>query len=156
MEIVKDAEKKKIFVKRKFNAQPEKVWEAWTKAEVLDQWWAPKPFKTRTKEMDFREGGRWFYAMVGPDGSESWVRMDIKTVSPLKSFTAYDAFTYENGKINNELPGMEWKCEFTKSDSGTLVSVELSFASEEDMKKIVEMGFEEGFSSALNNLDEVL
>src|SRR5690606_40261776 len=82
MEIVKDAAQKKIFIKREFNAELEKVWQAWTTAELLDEWWAPKPWKARTKSLDFREGGKWFYAMVGPDGSESWVRMDIITVSP--------------------------------------------------------------------------
>ncbi|MFN5417545.1 MAG: SRPBCC domain-containing protein, partial [Flavobacteriia bacterium] len=50
-----------VMVKREFAANLELVWEAWTNPEILDLWWAPKPYKTETKSMDFREGGRWLY-----------------------------------------------------------------------------------------------
>ena len=155
MQIVKDPVNKKIFITREFDAPPAKVWEAWTSSEVLDQWWAPKPWKARTKTMEFREGGKWFYAMVGPDGTETWVRVDFRKISPLKSFTAVDVFCDEKGNTNTDLPGMEWKCEFNKTNSGTAVKIELTFSSEADLNKIVEMGFEEGFTSALTNLDEL-
>ena len=62
----KDLANKKITVIREFDAPVEKVWKAWTQKELLDEWWAPKPWKTRTKTIDFREGGHWLYAMVGP------------------------------------------------------------------------------------------
>ena len=48
-----------VHVTREFNAGVEMVWEAWTNPEILDQWWAPKPYRTVTKSMDFREGGTW-------------------------------------------------------------------------------------------------
>ena len=52
-----------INVKRVFAAALPLVWDAYTNSEILDQWWAPKPWKARTKTMDFREGGHWLYAM---------------------------------------------------------------------------------------------
>ena len=61
-----------ITVKREFAAELSLVWDAYTKSEILDQWWAPKPWKARTKTMEFREGGYWHYAMVGPAGEEHW------------------------------------------------------------------------------------
>lgn len=36
-------ENKTIHVTREFAANRELVWKAWTTAELLDQWWAPKP-----------------------------------------------------------------------------------------------------------------
>jgi uncharacterized protein YndB with AHSA1/START domain len=46
----KDLQNKKLTVVREFDAPLERVWEAWTKSEILDQWWAPKPYKTETKK----------------------------------------------------------------------------------------------------------
>jgi len=55
-----------IYVTREFAADLDLVWEAFTKSEILEQWMGPKPWRVQTKEMDFREGGRWLYAMVSP------------------------------------------------------------------------------------------
>jgi uncharacterized protein YndB with AHSA1/START domain len=61
-----DKESNTITVKREFAANRQLVWSAYTESELLDQWFAPKPWKARTKTMDFREGGHWLYAMVSP------------------------------------------------------------------------------------------
>jgi uncharacterized protein YndB with AHSA1/START domain len=45
-----------VRVQREFMANLDLVWDAWTKPELLDQWWAPKPYQTKTKAMDFKEG----------------------------------------------------------------------------------------------------
>lgn len=156
MEIIKDQKNRKVHISRKINASPLNVWEAWTKSHLLDQWWAPKPWTAKTSKMEFREGGMWLYAMVGPDGTEVWGRADYKTINPVKSFTATDSFCDSEGKINSEFPSMDWRIDFITEEKGTLLKVELTFSSEEDLNKLVEMGFQEGFTSALSNLDELL
>ncbi len=47
-----------VFVKREFDADQSLVWDAFTKQEILDQWWAPKTWISRTKYMNFEIGGR--------------------------------------------------------------------------------------------------
>ena len=154
--VSKDLANKKIVVVREFDAPVVQVWKAWTESKILDSWWAPRPWKTKTKSMDFREGGRWLYAMVGPDGTETWCRVDYKKIVENKSFAAEDAFCDEAGNDNVDFPQMQWKNEFSKTATGTKVEVEITFASVEDLNKILELGFEEGFTAALGNLDEVL
>ena len=154
--ISKDVANKKIIVTREFDAPLEEVWKAWTDSNVLDTWWAPKPWKAKTKTMDFKEGGRWLYSMVGPDGSDQWCRLDYKKIVPNKQFIAEDAFCDENGNSTQAFPNMHWENEFIKTETGTKVEIEITFASEEDMKKIIEMGFEAGFTAAHGNLDEIL
>jgi uncharacterized protein YndB with AHSA1/START domain len=151
-----DQVNKKILVVRVFDAPVQKIWKAWTTPEILDQWWAPKPWKTNTKSMDFREGGRWLYSMQGPDGSRHYCRVDYHSIIPNKLFSANDAFCDEEGVPNSELPSMRWKNSFTPLGDGTKVEVEISFASESDLNKLVDMGFKEGFAAAHNNLDEIL
>jgi uncharacterized protein YndB with AHSA1/START domain len=154
--ISRDAAHKKLIVVREFDAPLEAVWKAWTDKDILDQWWAPKPWKAKTKSMDFREGGLWLYSMVGPDGTESYCRADFKRVLENKSYSADDAFCDENGKINYDIPRMHWLTNFSPSETGTRVHVEITFASEAYMEKIIEMGFEVGFTAAHGNLDELL
>ena len=154
--ITSDAGKKQIHVTRQFNAPVQEVWNAWTKRELLDQWWAPKPWKAETKSMEFREGGTWLYAMVGPDGTKMWSRADFETILPGQRFTAIDAFCDENGVVNDELPRMHWHCVFSPIEGATLVEINLTLATAEDVQKIIDTGFEEGFTAAHGNLDELL
>ena len=94
--------------------------------------------------------------MEGPNGEQHWSRSDFQTITSLKSFTAFDTFCDENGNKTNELPSMFWKNEFTKTETGTKVTSELTFSSEADLEKIIETGFKEGFTAAHTNLDELL
>ena len=68
MDFIVDKQTKTVSITKEFAAELSLVWDAYTRAELLDQWWAPKPYASRTKVMDFTVGGRRFYAMVGPDG----------------------------------------------------------------------------------------
>jgi uncharacterized protein YndB with AHSA1/START domain len=155
-EIAKDPSNKKLVVTREFDAPVDTVWRAWTDSALLDEWWAPKPWKTNTKSMDFRTGGMWLYYMEGPNGERHYCRADYTNVEPQKSFTGDDSFCDENGNITNTAPGMNWYAQFSESDKGTKVVVEITFASEADMETIIAMGFKEGFTMAHGNLDELL
>jgi uncharacterized protein YndB with AHSA1/START domain len=144
----------KVNVKREFGASLNNVWAAWTQSDLLDQWWAPKPWKAQTKTMDFRPGGHWLYAMVGPEGEKHWARADFKDVKSLKSFQAVDAFCDEQGKPNREMPMPRWQVSFTEQGAATFVDIAISFDSMADMEQYLSLGFQEGFTSALENLDE--
>ncbi|WP_339606666.1 SRPBCC domain-containing protein [uncultured Roseivirga sp.] len=155
-EIRKDSVNKKLHITRQFQAPKEMVWKAWTTAELLDQWWAPRPYETVTKSLDFKEGGFWLYHMLSPEGDKHWCRLDYLTIVPQDYYTAIDAFCDEEGTPNTDIPQMTWKNTFTSENNETKVTVEISFEREEDMEKIIEMGMKEGFSAALENLDELL
>lgn len=156
MDFSVDKENKKISIQREFAAPLSKVWAAYTESELLDQWWAPKPWQSETKYMDFRVGGYWIFAMVGPDGNKEWARTDYKSIVPLKSFSVQDAFCDENGTINHSLPMAFWTNEFSETTDATLVSIEIKFDNIADLEKYIEMGFKEGLTAGMENLDELL
>src|SRR5712664_265716 len=108
----KDQENRQLTVVRAFDAPLEQVWEAWTTGDILNQWWAPKPYKAETKTMDFREGGRWLYYMVGPKGDSTLCRVDYKTIQPYKLITTAVMFCDEEGNENPDFPKMYWKKQF--------------------------------------------
>jgi uncharacterized protein YndB with AHSA1/START domain len=149
-------EQKTIHVVRQFAANVELVWKAWTNPEILDQWWAPKPYQTKTKSMDFREGGCWLYAMYSPENVAHWCRADYTKIEHQKYFTGLDAFCDENGNINTEFPRSQWHNEFKKTGENTTVNVTIKHENLADLEKIIAMGFKEGFTMALGNLDEYL
>lgn len=152
----KDVANNKMFITREFAGTVADVWKAWTDPKLLDQWWAPKPWKAKTKSMDFREGGRWIYCMEGPEGEKHWALAEYRKVVPQKSYEALDAFGDEQGTINSAFPRMNWKVVFKSAEDRTRVEIEITFSSKEDMEKIIEMGFQEGFTMAHENLDELL
>lgn len=150
-------EKNTIDVEREFAADLALVWDAWTKPELLDQWWAPKPYQTRTKSMDFREGGRWLYAMYGPENVAHWCLAEYQKISPRKSFTGLDAFCDEEGKINMQFPRAKWNNRFRETAPDiTAVSITIQYESLADLETIIGFGFQTGFAMAMENLDQYI
>jgi uncharacterized protein YndB with AHSA1/START domain len=149
---------KTMTVERSFAAPRSRVWQAWTKKELFEKWWAPKPWQAKVKTFDFREGGRCHYAMVGPDGSQVWGFVGYQSIVPETSFTALDAFCDEEGNIDHTMPSMHWKVDFQDEEAGehTKVLLVISFEKPEDMQKIIELGFEEGFALGLAQLEDLL
>ncbi|HEV2354947.1 MAG TPA: SRPBCC domain-containing protein [Puia sp.] len=154
--ITKNSGEKKLLVVRHFNAPVEKVWQAFTKQEILDLWWAPRPWRTETKSLEFKPGGLWRYSMVGPNGDRHYCRVEFTAIEPQRSFKASSGFCDENGVPNNNLPVMHWHTLFAPTATGSKIDVTISFDKEIDLKTIVDMGFEAGFTMALGNLDELL
>ena len=150
-----DKENNTVNVKREFNASLPDVWSAWTEAEILDQWWAPAPWKSRTKSMDFKEGGRRLYAMVGPEGEEHWAIADFTSISPKTNFKYLDAFSDIEGNLNTEFPRSDWDVNFSEQGDSTLVTITIKHDKLSDLEKIIEMGFKEGFTIAMEGLDAV-
>lgn len=155
-DFIVNKENSTVNVTREFAASVDLVWEAWTTPEILDQWWAPKPWKTETVSMDFREGGRWLYYMQGPEGERHYCINDYKTIDVQKSFSGLDAFSDEKGNISTEMPRTLWKNEFNQTGETTTVTIVAKYDTLEDLEKIIAMGFKEGFSMALENLDDYL
>ncbi|HTE10752.1 MAG TPA: SRPBCC domain-containing protein [Chitinophagaceae bacterium] len=149
-----DKPTKTVFINREFDADLSLVWDAFTKQEILDQWWAPKPFASKTKIMDFKVGGRRFYAMVSPEGQERWSLQKYTSISPKTNFKFLSAFA--DAAENPQLPGSEWDLSFSEQNGTTKVSVTIYNESLERMEKMIEMGFKEGFMMTLKSLEDLL
>src|SRR5580692_9150110 len=116
--ITKNKTDRKLNIIREFNAPSGKVWKAFTESAILDQWWAPRPWKAETKSLDLREGGVWHYCMVGPKGEQHWCRVDFEAIDPQMSFRAVSGFCDEKGVRNDLLPLMHWYVVFEPAGGG--------------------------------------
>jgi uncharacterized protein YndB with AHSA1/START domain len=149
-----DKATKTVFITREFDADLSLVWDAFTKAEILDQWVAPKPWTSKTKYMNFEVGGKRFYAMVSPEGQERWAIQEYTAITPKNNFKMYNAFADKDE--NPELPGSVWDYTFSEQNGKTKVSITIYNESLARMEKMIEMGFTEGFKMSMNNLENLL
>ncbi|HNH30485.1 MAG TPA: SRPBCC domain-containing protein [bacterium] len=149
-----DKSTKTVFVEKEFDAELSLVWDAFTKKEILDQWWAPKPYASKTKYMNFKVGGRRFYAMVSPEGQENWHIQDYTSISPKTNFKFFSVFADKDE--NPFLPGSNWNLNFSENKETTKVSITIQNDSLERMEQMIEMGFKEGFTMTLNELSNLL
>ena len=154
MDFIVDKQTKTVSIIKEFAAELSLVWDAYTQAELLDQWWAPKPMTSRTKAMNFEVGGRRFYAMVSPDGDERWAVQKYTSITPKTNFKLFNAFADKDE--NPELPGSHWDLNFSEQDGTTRVSISIYNESLERLERMVEMGFVEGMKMQLKNLEELL
>ncbi len=105
--------------------------------------------------MVFKVGGKRFYAMVSPEGQEqAWSIQKYTSITPKTNFKYLNAFADKNE--NPDLPGSEWNLNFSEKDGTTTVSIIIYNESLERMEKMIEMGFQGGFTMTLNYLKELL
>lgn len=155
-DFIADMQKSTLTVRREFAAGRPLVWDCYTKSELLDQWYAPKPLITKTKSFDFSEGGHWHFAMIDPNGTHYWSRTDYETITPIDGYTGYDAFTDETGVVNPDLPRSHVNMTFTDKGEHTLVETLVAYNSAEDLQVVIDMGMQEGLASTLERLDALL
>ena len=149
-----DKTTKTVLITREFDAELALVWDAFTKPEILDQWVAPKPWVSKTKFMDFKVGGRRFYAMVSPDGKEGWLIQKYTSITPKTNFKLFNAFADKDE--NPELPGSDWNYTFSEQNGKTKVKITIYNESLARLERMIEMGFTEGFKMSMDNLENVL
>lgn len=155
-DFIVDKKKNTLTVKREFAGNRQLVWDCYTKSELLDQWFAPRPLSTKTKSMDFSEGGHWHYAMVDADGKEYWGWMGYTKIKPIDYYDGLDAFCDSEGNMNTDLPRAQWHVVFSDKGNNTLVETLVTYDSLADLEVVIQMGMKEGLISTMERLDDLL
>lgn len=145
-----------VLVNREFAAELPLVWDAFTKQEILDQWWAPLPWVSKTKKMNFKVGGQRFYAMVSPEGQEHYSIEHYTAINPKTNLQWASSFADKDENINAEFPTSNWELNFTEQGGTTKVSIVIKHKTLADIEMHIQMGFKEGFTMTLNELDNLL
>lgn len=145
-----------ISIQREFAATLPLVWDAWTKAEIIDRWWAPEGWESKTKSMEFKEGGLRLYFMRGPAGEEHWGINTYTKIQLHKGFSGKDCFTDENANVIEEYPNSDYEIQFIEKEGNTFIKHRTTYPSLDQLEASIQYGFEEGMTMALEGLDEVL
>lgn len=148
-----DKAAKMVYITREFDAELSLVWDAFTKAALIDQWIAPRPMTAKTKYQDFKVGGKRFYAMISPEGVERWAIQEYTSITPKTNFKMNNAFADKDE--NPELHGSVWDHTFSEQGGKTTVHISIYNESMERLEMILE-GFTIGMRMSLSNLEELL
>lgn len=156
-------DKKTLVVERLFPAPPERVWDAYSKPELLARWWGPKGWETEIRHMDFSVGGYWHYCMRCVDkaqgdfyGMESWGKGTYTAITPKRSIAYDDAFSNEAAEAVPGMPVSHTTLELTGEGDGTRLRSTTSYDTPEALTQVLKMGMEEGFRQTLDNLETML
>ncbi len=156
-------DKKTLTVERTFDAPKEKVWAAYTKADLLQRWWGPRGWKTTIKHMEFVDGGYWHYGMTCEDksqgdwfGKTSWGKAHFANITPQNSFEYTDAFCDENGDPIPDMPVSRTLLTMSEVDGKTRIVIRTEYDTPEALAQVLAMGMEQGLTETLDNLENVL
>lgn len=151
-----DQKSASIYLMKIFNTDVSPVWNHFSEASLLDQWWMPEPLMCETLNMNFIEDGSWNYAIVSPENKRQFAGVRYHEVNFHRSFDWTDFFTDEAGNIDQNLPSSNWLIGFTGIDAGTKLTVNIHFPNAEEMEKTMKMDFENRVRTSLNQLEDLL
>ena len=156
-------DKKTFMLTRNFETTQDKIWEAYTSADLLSKWFAPEGWVCNTKSHDFSEGGEWEYALKCVDeaqgeyfGMEMPGKLVYDSINPKESFGYTDYFVGEDGEVDKTMPSSHTVVSFKSTDNGVLFSSVTTYDSEEALQQVLEMGMQEGIDQSHNKLAKLL
>ena len=142
-----DTAEREFVLERVFDAPRELVFDAWTDARHVDQWWGPAGFTTTTREMDVRPGGQWRFMMHGPDGTDypEWISWT--------AITPPELITLRHGESRDDPNAFESVLTFTPDGAATRLEMRTVFPTKEMRDEAVEKYHAvEGGRQTLSNL----
>ena len=146
-----------IVMTRVFDAPKKLVFETFSDCKHLNNWWGPRSWPLVYCNMDFREGGTWHFCMKGPHvGDESWGKVTYKEIKAPDRIVYDDYFSDKEGNINQLLPAAEIAFDFAEGSGKTMITSRAKYPTDEDLKKVLDMGMVDGMNETLDRLEELL
>jgi uncharacterized protein YndB with AHSA1/START domain len=152
---------------RVFDAPRERVWQAWTEAERLKQWFAPRGMQTKYNKVDLRPGGTYHYCLRAPDGKDIWGKWAIREVKKPEKLVFVVSFSDEKGGVTRHPMNPKWplymhstvtfEAQGAKATKVTVSWIPLD-ASETESKTFEEGrdGMKQGWGGTMDHLVEYL
>ncbi|MGI9545851.1 MAG: SRPBCC family protein [Flavobacteriaceae bacterium] len=142
-------ESRTLTIERTFNAPIQLVWDAWTKAEHIVNWWGPKGMDTRVEIHQLKVGGQWKFIMRMPDGNDFIAEGEYKEIeAPNKLVTSADFRPMTEGVVLEVL--------LEADGDRTNFRFNVIHPTEEYCKQQEAMGFYNGWVSTFDRLAELL
>ncbi|MCS6991663.1 MAG: SRPBCC domain-containing protein [Chitinophagales bacterium] len=151
-----DEQAARFRVEQLFDAALPLVWKAFTQPELLDQWWAPHPWRCETHSMDFRPKGYWRYDMVSPDGQRIKSQQTYQEILYEQMFSGTDAFVDADGSMKPDMPSANFINRFFPLGEQTRVVMEAVYPEPQQLTAALSMGLQKGLSLTLNQLKSLL
>ena len=143
-----------LVLERVIDVPRELVWQALTEPEHLKQWFCPKPWRVSECEVDLRPGGMMRTVMQGPDGEVIPGAGCYLEVIPQERLVWTDALL--PGYRPSESPFFTAVLELETVPGGTRYRATAIHRDPESKQKHEEMGFYQGWGTALDQMVELI
>lgn len=141
-----------LSIERVIEAPRPAVWRCWTEADLLKQWYCPKPWQVSQADLDVRPGGRFEVVMAGPEGERIDVPGFYLEVVPERRLVFSDSHT--EGYWPRAESFMTGAVELSDAPNGTTRMVwSARHGTAEQKTTHLEMGFEAGWNAAADQLN---
>jgi uncharacterized protein YndB with AHSA1/START domain len=140
-------------LERVIDVRPELVWKAWTEPEHLMPWFCPKPWRVVACEIDLKPGGKFNTTMQSPEGESFPNTGCFLEIVPGRKLVFTDCLQPGYRPTAGE-PFMTAIVEIIPEGKGTRYIATAMHANEEIVKRHLDMGFQEGWGKALDQLVE--
>ncbi|MEL6276829.1 MAG: SRPBCC domain-containing protein [Bacteroidota bacterium] len=144
-----ELEKRTYTIKRTFKAPIQLVWEAWTKAEHITNWWGPPGMEITVVKHDFHVGGEWEYHMLMPNGKtflSEGVYVEIEAPNKLVTTANFRPMT----------EGVELHISLVEEGDLTHFTFNVVHPTEAYCKQQWNMGAQNGWGSVFDRLENLL
>ncbi len=129
------------------------IWKAWTRPEHLKKWFTPAPWTTVDCEIDLRPGGIFRTVMRSPEGQDHTnVGCYLEIVENEKLVWTDALGPGYRPSVNSFLTAI---LTFEDHAGGTKYTARALHKNDADRQKHVDMGFDQGWNKALDQLIEV-
>jgi len=152
--VVKDAAARTMTLTAEFAAPVEQAWQLYADPRQLEQWWGPPTYPATVVDHDLSVGGIVRYFMTGPEGDKACGYWKVRIVDAPHSLEWDNGFADDNLEPDPSMPVMTMRATLApRPGGGTVMTLVTTFASTENMDWCLEMGMEEGMSSAVAQID---
>jgi len=155
--VEKDAENLTLKITTDLDAGIDRVWEMWENPRLLEKWWGPPGYPATFETFEFEPGGAVEYFMTSPEGQQFPDYWTIKTVESPCLIEINDGWERDE---DNPAPGIELMrvdiSEIDGSPGSTRMTITTTYESAEGMKRMIDMGMDEGMTLAMGQIDGLL
>lgn len=141
-----------IYIEKKMNHSQELIFNTLSNPLTIDLWWGPSGFKTTTKSMDFRIGGKWIFTMVGPDGT---IYPNVIEYKEIRKFD-YLEYSHGSGDTNKKDDFLAKIFLIAFAENQTVVKMQLTFSDTNVRNAVIGFGAIESGQQTLSKLDQFL
>ncbi len=154
-DVEKDFDALTMTITAEFEADAERLWQLWADPRQLERWWSPPSHTSTFVEHELTPGARTTYYMTGPDGEKHHGAWRIEEAEPPHRLRLKDDEVDAEGKPEDGGPSA-MTVTITETDRTATMSIQTLFTDRNSMGQTIEMGFEQGMTETLNQIDPLL
>lgn len=154
--VVKDPTAYTMTLVAEFMATPEQVWALWEDPRQLERWWGPPTFPATFTRHEFNVGGQSRYHMTGPAGEVSRGWWQVEGLEKCRRIEFVNGLAGDDGEPKAGVSPMPTLVRLEPTEVGTRMTTFIEFGNAKLMETMLDMGMEEGMTSAMGQMDALL